>query len=71
MMGRFYCRPDPNSAPYVQVGDRVTPDSTVGLIEVMKLFTSIQASVSGTITQVCVEDASVVEFGQILFYVQP
>jgi acetyl-CoA carboxylase biotin carboxyl carrier protein len=70
-MGRFYSKPDPNSAPYVKVGDQVTPDSTVGLIEVMKLFTSIQAGLSGTITQVCVEDACVVEFGQTLFYVRP
>jgi acetyl-CoA carboxylase biotin carboxyl carrier protein len=70
-MGRFYSKPDPNSAPYVKVGDRVEPDATVGLIEVMKLFNAVPAGVSGTIAQVCVQDAAVVEYGQVLFYVQP
>jgi acetyl-CoA carboxylase biotin carboxyl carrier protein len=70
-MGRFYSRPDPNSAPYVKIGDRVSAEDTVCLIEVMKLFNAIPAGVSGTVVQVCVEDAAVVEFGQVLFYVQP
>jgi acetyl-CoA carboxylase biotin carboxyl carrier protein len=70
-MGRFYSRPDPNSAPYVQVGDRVSAEDTVCLLEVMKLFNAIAAGVSGTVVQICVEDAAVVEFGQVLFYVQP
>lgn len=71
IMGRFYSRPDPNSPPYVQVGDRVAAEDTVCLIEVMKLFNAIPAGVSGTVTRVCVQDAAVVEFGQVLFYVQP
>ncbi|MFD0668960.1 acetyl-CoA carboxylase biotin carboxyl carrier protein [Ramlibacter sp. MAHUQ-53] len=70
-MGRFYSRPDPSAAPFVKVGDPVAADDTVCLIEVMKLFNAIPAGVSGTVTQVCVEDAAVVEFGQVLFYVQP
>ncbi len=70
-MGRFYGKPDPNSPPYVKLGDRVGAEDTVGLIEVMKLFNAIPAGISGTIAQVCVEDAEVVEFGQVLFYVQP
>lgn len=70
-MGRFYSRPDPSSPPYVQVGDRVSAEDTVCLLEVMKLFNAIPAGVSGTIAQICVEDAAVVEFGQVLFYVQP
>ncbi|MBL0421970.1 acetyl-CoA carboxylase biotin carboxyl carrier protein subunit [Ramlibacter sp. AW1] len=70
-MGRFYSRPDPSSPPYVSVGDTVTADSTVCLIEVMKLFNAIPAGVAGTIAQVCVQDAEVVEFGQVLFYVKP
>lgn len=69
-MGRFYSRPDPNAAPFVKVGEKVSADDTVCLIEVMKLFNAIPAGVSGTVTQVCVEDAAVVEFGQVLFYVQ-
>lgn len=70
-MGRFYGKPDPNSPPFVKLGDRVGTEDTVGLIEVMKLFNAIPAGISGTIAQVCVEDAEVVEFGQVLFYVQP
>lgn len=70
-MGRFYSKPDPASPPYVKLGDRVTPDATVCLIEVMKLFNAVAAGASGTIVQVCVEDAAVVEFGQVLFYLQP
>lgn len=69
-MGRFYSRPDPNAAPFVKVGDQVSADDTVCLIEVMKLFNAIPAGVRGTVMQVCVEDAAVVEFGQVLFYVQ-
>lgn len=69
-MGRFYSRPDPQSPPYVQVGDLVNTDDTVCLIEVMKLFNAIAAGVSGTVVQVCVDDSAVVEFGQVLFYVQ-
>ena len=69
-MGRFYSRPDPNSPPYVQVGAPVEADDTVCLIEVMKLFNAITAGVTGTVMKVCVEDAAVVEFGQVLFYVK-
>ncbi len=70
-MGRYYSRPDPNSPPFVQVGGRIGAEDTVCLIEVMKLFNAITAGVEGTVMRVCVEDAAVVEFGQVLFYVQP
>ena len=70
-MGRFYSRPDPNSAPYVQVGAHVAADDTVCLIEVMKLFNAIPAGIAGTVVHICVEDAAVVEYGQRLFYVKP
>lgn len=70
-MGRFYSRPDPNSAPFVTVGASVTADSTVGLLEVMKLFNSVAAGVAGTVEQICVEDAELVEFGQVLMRVRP
>jgi acetyl-CoA carboxylase biotin carboxyl carrier protein len=69
-MGRFYSRPDPKSPPFIKLGDKVTAEDTIGLIEVMKLFNAIPAGVSGTVAQVCVEDAAVVEFGQVLLYVQ-
>ena len=70
-MGRFYSKPDLSSPSFVAVGDRITADTTVCLIEVMKLFNAVPAGVSGTIAQVCVADEAVVEFGQVLFYVQP
>lgn len=70
-MGRFYSCPDPSSPPYVNVGDRVEADDTVCLIEVMKLFNAIAAGISGTIAEICVKDGAVVDFGQVLFYVQP
>ncbi len=69
-MGRFYSRPDPKSPPFIKVGGKVAAGDTIGLIEVMKLFNAIPAGVAGTVVQVCVEDAAVVEFGQVLLYVQ-
>ncbi len=70
-MGRFYSRPDPASAPYVSLGAVINSDTVVGLIEVMKLFNAVSSRVAGTVVQICVEDAQVVEYGQVLFYVKP
>lgn len=70
-MGCFYSRPDPKSDPFVTLGATVTPDSTIGLLEVMKLFNSVAAGVAGTVEQICVEDAELVEFGQVLMRVRP
>jgi acetyl-CoA carboxylase biotin carboxyl carrier protein len=53
------------------VGDRVDPDSTVCIIEVMKMMNSVRAGASGTVVEVCPENAELVEFGQPLFRVQP
>jgi oxaloacetate decarboxylase alpha subunit len=71
VVGRFYSRPEPAAAPFVAVGSAVTADSTVGLIEVMKLFNSVSAGVAGTVMQVCVEDGQFVEYGQVLYRVMP
>lgn len=70
-MGNFYARPDPASPPFVTEGATVSADSTVGLVEVMKLFNSVTAGTAGTIVQICVEDAAVVEFGQVLMRLRP
>ncbi len=70
-MGRFYSRPDPASAPYVSLGAVINSDTVVGLIEVMKLFNAVPAGVAGTVVQICIEDAQLVEYGQVLFYVKP
>jgi acetyl-CoA carboxylase biotin carboxyl carrier protein len=71
LIGRFYLRPEPSAPPFVQVGSEVSDDSTVGLIEVMKTFNALQAGVSGIITEICVEDTALVEYGQVLFHVWP
>jgi len=71
MMGRFYAKPEPGAAPFVSVGTEVNPDTTVALIEVMKVFTAIRAGVHGIVTEVCVQNEQYIEYGQILFRVRP
>ena len=70
-LGTFYRSPKPGAAPYVEVGQRVGEATEVCLIEVMKLFTSVRAGVSGRIAKTCVEDGEMVEFGAPLFLVEP
>lgn len=69
-VGTFYRSPKPGEPPYVDVGDSVTLETEVCLIEVMKLFTPQQAGVAGVIRKVCVEDTHMVEYDQPLFYVE-
>ena len=71
MVGTFYAAPKPGEPPYVQVGDRVQPDTTVCIIEAMKVFNEIQAEVSGRIVEVLVENGEPVEYNQPLFKVDP
>jgi oxaloacetate decarboxylase alpha subunit len=70
-MGRFYSRPEPAADPFVAVGTEVNEDSTVGLIEVMKLFNSMSAGVSGEVAEICVQDGDLVEYGQVLMRIRP
>jgi len=70
MVGTFYAAPSPDSAPYVQPGAHVGPDTTVCIVEAMKIMNEIKAEVSGTIAQVCVKNGQPVEFGQTLFKVR-
>ena len=67
MVGTFYVAPNPEAAPLIQVGDRVGPDTTVCIIEAMKVFNEIQAECSGTVAAVLVENGEPIEFGQKLF----
>jgi len=69
MIGTFYKAANPESPPYVQVGDHVGPDTTVCMIEAMKVFNELPAEVSGKIVSVLVENGESVEFGQPLFKV--
>ena len=70
MIGTFYRSPSPESASYVEVGSEVNPDTVVCIIEAMKVMNEIKAEVKGVITQVLVENAKPVEFGQPLFKVR-
>jgi len=70
-LGTFYRTPKPGAPPFVSVDQRVTPEAEICLIEVMKLFTTVRAGVTGTVRRVLVADAELVEFQQPLFYVEP
>ncbi|MBX3439370.1 MAG: acetyl-CoA carboxylase biotin carboxyl carrier protein [Planctomycetaceae bacterium] len=70
-VGTFYSRPQPSDPPFVKVGDRVSPDTVVCIIEAMKVFNQIPAETSGTIVKQLVNDGDAVEFGQPLFQVNP
>jgi acetyl-CoA carboxylase biotin carboxyl carrier protein len=69
MVGTFYSAPDPDNPPYVKVGDHVDAESTVCIVEAMKVFNEIQAEVSGKVVAVLVENGEPVEFGQPMFKV--
>jgi len=71
MLGTFYAADGPSAEPFVEVGAEVEPDTVVGIIEVMKMMNSVRAGVSGTIVEVCAENAQLVEEGQPLFRVEP
>ncbi len=71
MIGTFYRTPSPDAAAYVEVGTEVTPDTVVCIIEAMKVMNEIKAEAKGVITQILVESAKPVEFGQPLFKIRP
>ena len=71
MIGTFYRAPSPEAGPYVEVGTEVNPDTVVCIIEAMKVMNEIKAEAKGVITQVLVENAKPVEFGQPLFKIRP
>ena len=70
-LGTFYRAPKPGAPPYVKIGQHVDAETELCLIEVMKLFTTVLAGVSGVVRQVLVEDAELVEFDQALFLIEP
>jgi acetyl-CoA carboxylase biotin carboxyl carrier protein len=71
MVGTFYRAPEPGAEPYVTTGTRITPGQTVCIIEAMKIMNEIEAEIAGVVREVCVEDAQPVEFGQVLYKVDP
>ena len=71
MIGTFYRAPSPEAAPYIEIGTEVNPDTVVCIIEAMKVMNEIKAEAKGVITQVLIENAKPVEFGQPLFKLRP
>ena len=71
MVGTFYRSPEPGAEPYVKTGTRVTTGQTVCIIEAMKIMNEIEAEVTGVVREVLVEDMQPVEFGTVLFRVDP
>ena len=70
MLGTFYRAPGPGTVPFVDVGTRVDVDTIVCIIEVMKMMNSVPAGIAGTIAEIHVENAELVEYGQPLFRVE-
>lgn len=70
-VGTFYASPSPDDPPFLKIGAMVKPDTVVCLIEAMKVYNQITADVSGTVTEILVNNADTVEFGQPLFRVKP
>ena len=71
MVGTFYASAGPDKAPFVGVGSKIGPDTTVCLIEAMKIFNEIKAETSGTVEEVLVKSGQPVEFGQALYRIRP
>jgi len=71
MVGTFYRAPSPGAKPYVDIDSEIKPGDIVCIIEAMKLMNEIKSEVSGRITEILTENAEPVEFGQILFVVEP
>ena len=71
MVGTFYAKPEPGADPYVRIGSRVSTGQTLCIIEAMKIMNPLDAEISGVIREIAVEDAQPVEFGQVLFRVDP
>ncbi len=71
LVGTFYSRPNPDAEPYVRLGGKVQPTTVVGLIEAMKLYNDVTANCTGVVAEILVENQQAVEFGQVLFRVDP
>jgi acetyl-CoA carboxylase biotin carboxyl carrier protein len=69
LLGTFYLSGKPGADPFVSVGSKITPDTVIGIIEVMKLMTSVPAGISGTVAEIVAPDGELVEHGQVLIRV--
>jgi acetyl-CoA carboxylase biotin carboxyl carrier protein len=71
MVGTFYRSPAPEAPSYVEVGSRITRGQTLCILEAMKLMNELPSDVAGTVREICVENGEPVEYGQVLFRVEP
>ncbi|HET7234607.1 MAG TPA: acetyl-CoA carboxylase biotin carboxyl carrier protein [Longimicrobium sp.] len=71
MVGTFYRAPAPEAPPYAEVGSRVSKGQTLCILEAMKLMNELESDVAGTVREVCVENGEPVEYGQVLFRIEP
>ncbi|MEP0828306.1 MAG: acetyl-CoA carboxylase biotin carboxyl carrier protein [bacterium] len=71
MVGTFYAAPAPDAPPYVKLGQKISVGQVVCIVEAMKLMNEIESEVAGTVTKILVENAQPVEFGQVLFLIDP
>jgi acetyl-CoA carboxylase biotin carboxyl carrier protein len=71
LLGTFYHAPKPGAEPFIKIGDTITSDTVIGVIEVMKLMNSVSAGVDGVVTEIIAADGQLVEHGQALIRVQP
>ncbi|EDM29388.1 acetyl-CoA carboxylase [Lentisphaera araneosa HTCC2155] len=71
LVGTFYASASPDSAPYIKVGDEVTADSTVCIVEAMKVMNEIKSEVNGTVVEIIVDNGTPVEYGQAIIKIKP
>ncbi|HET7274178.1 MAG TPA: acetyl-CoA carboxylase biotin carboxyl carrier protein [Longimicrobiaceae bacterium] len=71
MVGTYYQAPAPEAPPYVETGTRVSKGQTLCILEAMKLMNELESEVAGTVREICVDNAEPVEFGQVLFRIEP
>ena len=71
MVGTFYRAPAPDAPPYIEVGDRIQKGQTLCILEAMKLMNELEAEVAGTVREVCIGSGEPVEYGQVLFRIEP
>jgi acetyl-CoA carboxylase biotin carboxyl carrier protein len=71
MVGTFYAQPEPGSKPYVTPGTRIAKGQVLCIIEAMKIMNEIESEFAGVVREVCVQDSHPVEYGQVLFRIDP
>lgn len=71
LLGIFFRAPEPGAEPFTKVGAEVDEDTVIGLMEVMKTYSSVTAGVRGTVTEIVAEDGALIEYGQTLLLVEP